>query len=67
MLNNWKGPNYFLSGGLNISNVKEAIQETDAYVIDVSSGVESKPGIKNDKMIKDFVKMTRSEFGNANE
>ena len=67
MLNNWKGPNYFLSGGLNISNVREAIQETNAYVIDVSSGVESKPGIKNDKMIKDFVKMTRSEFGNANE
>lgn len=67
ILNNWNGPNYFLSGGLNINNVREAIQETDAYAIDVSSGVESKPGIKNDKMIKDFVKMARSEFGNANE
>ena len=41
-----------LSGGLGIDNVCEAIRITNAPLIDVSSGVESAPGIKSvDKII----------------
>ena len=67
ILDNWNGPNYFLSGGLNINNVSEAIKKTDAYVIDFSSGVETKPGVKDKKKIEDFVKIIRSEYGNKYE
>ena len=63
ILNDWDGPDYFLSGGLNIQNVRKAVQMTKARVIDVSSGVETEPGIKNNKMIKDFVETTRSAYG----
>ena len=40
-----------LAGGLNSSNVARAIAETGADFVDVSSGVESAPGVKDvDKM-----------------
>ena len=48
---------WILSGGLNISNVKEAINVSGAMAIDVSSGVEIKPGVKGKELIKDFCKV----------
>jgi len=36
-----------LAGGLNPDNVAEAIQQLSIYAIDVSSGVESQPGVKD--------------------
>ncbi|MBH69147.1 MAG: phosphoribosylanthranilate isomerase [Rhodospirillaceae bacterium] len=42
---------WFLSGGINISNVKEAVRITGAKAIDISSGVEDKPGSKSVKKI----------------
>jgi phosphoribosylanthranilate isomerase len=45
-----------LSGGLGIDNVAEAIRVTGAPMIDVSSGVESAPGIKSVDKIMAFCK-----------
>ena len=67
ILDDWSGPSYFLSGGLNINNVSEAIKRSDASVIDVSSGVEIKAGVKDRKKIEDFVQITRSAYGNKYE
>jgi len=67
LLKEWTGPKYILSGGLNIKNVEDAIKMTDAVVIDVSSGVESEPGIKNEEMIKKFIDTTKSAFGKRDE
>jgi phosphoribosylanthranilate isomerase len=67
LLKEWTGPKYILSGGLNIKNVEDAIKMTNAVVIDVSSGVESEPGIKNEEMIKNFIDTTKSAFGKRDE
>ncbi len=52
--------NWFLSGGLNPANVKEAIAKTGAKFVDVSSGVESNPGVKDAGLIEQFVKAALS-------
>ena len=49
-----KGP-FMLSGGLEVSNVAEAIRLTCAPMVDVSSGVESAPGIKDTTKIRQFI------------
>lgn len=49
-----------LSGGLNPNNVKAAIQAVKPYAVDVSSGVEVRPGIKDAQKIQDFIKGVRN-------
>ncbi|MGL4397542.1 MAG: phosphoribosylanthranilate isomerase [Hyphomicrobium sp.] len=52
--------NFMLSGGLNADNVVEAIKVTGAKAVDVSSGVESAPGVKDVELIRRFLKAVKS-------
>jgi phosphoribosylanthranilate isomerase len=45
-----------LAGGLNESNVGEAIRRVQPYGVDTASGVESLPGIKDSGKIRSFIK-----------
>ena len=51
---------WLLSGGLDAANVAEAIALTGARGVDVSSGVESAPGIKDERKIAAFVAAARA-------
>ena len=51
---------WMLSGGLTPGNVAEALRATGAPGVDVSSGVESAPGIKDLGKIADFVARARA-------
>lgn len=55
----WPVP-WMLAGGLRTANVAEAIRLTGARQVDVSSGVESAPGVKDAGMIRDFVAAARN-------
>jgi phosphoribosylanthranilate isomerase len=44
-----------LSGGLTLANVAEAIQRIKPYAVDVCSGVEARPGIKDYEKLKEFI------------
>ncbi|MEH6503721.1 MAG: phosphoribosylanthranilate isomerase [Cycloclasticus sp.] len=44
-----------LAGGLNHLNVHEAIKNTQAYAVDVSSGVEVSKGVKDHQLIQQFM------------
>lgn len=44
-----------LSGGLSIENVAEAIRRVHPYGVDVCSGVEARPGIKDHAKLKEFI------------
>ena len=44
-----------LAGGLKPDNVAQALGMADVYAVDVSSGVESKPGVKDHKKIQVFM------------
>ena len=48
-----------LAGGLNAGNVKEALRQTRAQLVDTSSGVESAPGIKDVDKIAAFCQAVR--------
>jgi phosphoribosylanthranilate isomerase len=50
---------WFLAGGLNAANVGDAIAQSGARLLDVSSGVESAPGVKDPVLIAAFLEAVR--------
>lgn len=51
---------WVLAGGLNPANVAEACARLAPDAVDVSSGVEVRPGVKSDKLIHDFIKAVKN-------
>ncbi len=46
---------YMLSGGLDASNICEAVKRSGSKAVDISSGVESSAGVKDIKLIEEFM------------
>jgi len=62
ILNGAKLPkNWALAGGLNVDRVADAIQRTNAPILDVSSGVEAAPGLKDRQKIRGFMERVKPD------
>lgn len=53
------GPPLILAGGLNPGNITSAVQTVRPWGVDVASGVESSPGVKDLPLIEEFVRQAR--------
>jgi phosphoribosylanthranilate isomerase len=51
---------FMLSGGLTPDNVAEAVKATRVMGVDVSSGVETAPGVKDARLVRAFIANARS-------
>lgn len=55
-----KGFKLFLSGGLKPENVRRAVEEVRPFAVDVSSGVETEPGIKDRFKVERFIREAKN-------
>ena len=60
LLEGERPPAFMLAGGLTPKNVADAIRRTGAPMVDVSSGVESSPGVKDEGLIRKFIEAAKS-------
>ena len=51
-----------LAGGLTPGNVRQAVKQVEPWAVDVSSGVEDSPGIKNEELMHVFIKEAKCEY-----
>ena len=51
---------WFLSGGININNIKEIIDNINPFGVDLSSGVEKELGIKDNHIINNFIEKLKN-------
>ena len=57
LLKNFKtSKKWMVAGGLNINNIKEALETAKPDIIDISSGVEKERGVKCEEKIRNFIK-----------
>jgi phosphoribosylanthranilate isomerase len=54
---------WMLAGGLTAKNVAAAVKASGARAVDVSSGVETRPGVKSPAKIRSFIKAVRAISG----
>lgn len=52
-------PPYFFAGGLNADNVAGLVRELAPYGVDVASGVETAPGVKDPAALRNFVRAAK--------
>ena len=55
----WTRP-WMLAGGLHSGNLAEAVGISGAHAVDVSSGVEARPGVKSPEKIAAFLDLARA-------
>ncbi|MFT5193232.1 MAG: phosphoribosylanthranilate isomerase [Cellvibrionaceae bacterium] len=49
-----------LAGGLTVDNVAKAVAEVQPFAVDVASGVEASPGIKDHELVRAFIRNAKS-------
>ncbi len=62
-----RGIRFFLAGGINLDNLREAVLKIRPYGIDLSSGVEERPGKKDFAKIEEFFRIVRELKGNRGD
>ena len=61
------GRRVILAGGLNPANIQQAIARTGPFGVDVCSGVESSPGVKDAALLRDFITLAREALSDAEQ
>ena len=51
---------FLIAGGIGPGNVKEAVVQSGAWGVDVSSGVESSPGVKDHQLMAELVRAAKT-------